>query len=279
MKYAELRFNLYRFVKKVFHNYEGFRKYQDFLAELFVMVGSEQVPHDRTLEKFYVFESDFLDMKFENLPLHLLTMLELVNGYLLATLEFDVNLKIYSVRFFLRAAEDERCVGMLQQVYPKLVTNINLLCNYPETKALLLKLLQAVESEEYSLILDDILNYLPNSKKIVLEGLLEAGRKEFTLTFEEYVKLRILASDTDAHLAACSSKLLSIYPLKMDRDQIERFDLKRFVHRHSNETTNRLSNFAKETFKENKLIIEPMFEKVIGTARELFDEHFDQEGL
>jgi hypothetical protein len=40
MKYAELRFNHYRFVKKVFHNYEGFRKYQDFLAELFVMVGS-----------------------------------------------------------------------------------------------------------------------------------------------------------------------------------------------------------------------------------------------
>lgn len=111
-------------------------------------------------------------MKFQDLPLHTLTMLELANSYLLATLEFDVNLKIYSVRFYLKAAEDERCVDMLQSVYPKLVNNINLLCNFPETKALLLKLMQAVESEEYSLILDDILNYLPNSKKIILESLL-----------------------------------------------------------------------------------------------------------
>ncbi len=112
-----------------------------------------------------------------------------------------------------------------------------------------------------------------------MESLLEAGSKEYTLSFENYVKLRILATDSDASILEPANKLLEIYPLKMDAKQIESLNLNKFVHQHSNETTLRLSNFAKETFKQNPEIISPMFEKVITTAKELFDEGFDQEGL
>ncbi len=71
-------------------------------------------------------------------------MLELINAFLLSALEFDVNLKIFSVKFYLRVADDPRCTTLLQTVYPSLVTNINLLSGFEETKQLLVKLMRAL---------------------------------------------------------------------------------------------------------------------------------------
>lgn len=65
-----------------------------------------------------------------------------------------------------------------------------------------------------------MLNYLPNSKRIVLEALIATNNTHYTFSFEDYVKLRILENDIDAELAASAKRLLEIYPLKMDRKQI-----------------------------------------------------------
>lgn len=281
MIHAELRFEFLLLVKRVFEAWQPFRKYADFLAEMFVKVGGKQVPRDHILEIFEKFEADLLSMTFSELPIHTIHMFELVNSYLLANLDFDVGLKIYSVRFYLKLTEDERCLPTLKKIYPYVISNINLLSGFPEAKELIVRLMRVIDHVHYTDILDDLLNYLPNSKRIVLEALLATNNAHYTFSFEDYVKLRILANDADAVLAASAKSLLDIYPLKMDRVQIEKFDLKKFVERNSNENTERLSNFARETFSkpENAETIEPMFQRVVETARILYDEEFDQEGL
>jgi hypothetical protein len=131
MEYPELRFEFFLFTKKIFDSWPQFRRYQDFLADMFVKMGSQQVPRDHTLDKFYSFETDLLNMTFSSLPIQIINMLELVNSYLLSNLDFDVNLKIYSVKFYLKLTEDERCLSMLKKIYPFIITNINLLSTFP----------------------------------------------------------------------------------------------------------------------------------------------------
>ena len=56
----------------------------------------------------------------------------------------------------------------------------------------------------------------------------------YTHSFEDYVKLRILENDMDASIATSAKNRLGVYSLKMDRAQIEHFDLKKFVERNIN---------------------------------------------
>jgi hypothetical protein len=63
---------------------------------------------------------------------------------------------------------------------------------------------------------------------------LTTNNPHYTLSFEDYVKLRILENDMDASIATSAKNLLGVYSLKMDRAQIEHFDLKKFVERNSN---------------------------------------------
>jgi len=168
MRHPELRFEFLLFTKRVFEAWKPFLRYADFLAEMFMKVGGQQVPRDHILELFEKFEADLLSMKFSDLPIHTINMLELVNSYLLANLDFDVNLKIYSVRFYLKLTEDERCLATLKKIYPYVISNINLLSGFPEAKELIVRLMRVIEFSHYTDILDDLLNYLPNSKRIVL---------------------------------------------------------------------------------------------------------------
>lgn len=57
-------------------------------------------------------------------------MLELANCRLLSSTDFDANLKVHAVRFYLKLTEDERCVHLLEKIYPSIVEHINLLSNF-----------------------------------------------------------------------------------------------------------------------------------------------------
>lgn len=149
MVHAELRFEFLLLTKHIFEIWQPFRRYSDFLAEMFVKVGGQQVPRDHILDQFEKFEADLLSMTFASLPIHSINMLELVNSYLLANLDFDVNLKIYSVRFYLKLTEDERCLPTLKKIYPYVISNINLLSGFPEARELLIRLMRVIEHTRY----------------------------------------------------------------------------------------------------------------------------------
>jgi hypothetical protein len=52
--------------------------------------------------------------------------------------------------------------------------------------------MRVVHHTEYTQILDNMLNYLNPSQRIVLESLVTTNNPEYKLSFEDYVKLRIL---------------------------------------------------------------------------------------
>lgn len=86
-------------------------------------------------------------------------------------------MKVHAVRFYLKLTEDERCVHLLEKIYPSIVEHINLLSNFDETQHLLRRLVKVISHTQYALMLDDLLNYLEPSKLMVLQSLIEANNK------------------------------------------------------------------------------------------------------
>lgn len=121
------------------------------------------------------------------------------------------------------------------------------------------------------------MNYLPTSQKAALSAISIVNR-QYKLNFEDYVKLRILeVEETD--VAKLAKELLQRYPVILNASQLEKFKMKRFVERHSKEVSEKLCSFAKEVISSDTSAVAPFFTKAIDTAKQLYDQKFDQEGL
>lgn len=72
-----------------------------------------------------------------------------------------------------------------------MIQNINLLSQFPETRSILIEVLQVIPESRIEEVLDDLMNYLPTSQKAVLSAVVLSNRNH-QLNFEDYVKLRIL---------------------------------------------------------------------------------------
>ena len=196
--FPELRFQFYLFNRNLFDAEPQYRRHSEFLSELYINVGMNVIPSPAALDKLNVFMSALMNKEFKSIPSHLVEILEYLTQFILG-LGFDISLKLFSVKFYLQLAKEERFHQALQNIYPLLIENINLLSQFPETQSLLVEVLKVIPEERFEELLEDVLNYLNNSKRISLQSILLSGRN-FTLSFEDYVKLRILAAE-DAEIA------------------------------------------------------------------------------
>lgn len=183
-------------------------------------------------------------------------------------------MKLFAEKFYLRLAEEGRFKDSLINIYPFLIQNINLLSQFPETRSLIVEVLKVIPEERVEELLDDLMNYLPTSQKAALSAI-SIVNKNYTLTFEDYVKLRILEVE-DSDIAKLAKELLQRYPVVLNSERLEKFKMKRFVERHSKEVSEKLCSFAKEVMSSDITTVSSFFSKANETAKELYNQKFDQ---
>jgi NhaP-type Na+/H+ and K+/H+ antiporter len=163
--------------------------------------------------------------------------------YLLENMEFDVNLKRYSIQFYHKCIIKNINFHNHGLLFTYIANNINILANSENIQTVLLYLLKNVDKSRIKELFSDILNYIQSTKKLILHTLLKFEFK-YKPEFEEYIKLRILALESNQEISRLSNEILT--EEKQVKDSILTFNMKNFVKKNSKETIEKLCIFIKE---------------------------------
>ena len=169
-----------------------FYQYSQFIADFFVMRGAKITPPVAIMEKTEKFLGYALTLelnKYENDFIFL--FFNEMSEYILENMEFDINLKKLAVRFFNFCIEKDISSWSSTRIYEWLVKNVNILSSCEGIHQLLLFCAKKVTADQHSSLFDEILSYVPNTKRLILSVMGEIP--EYKPEFEDYIKLRILA--------------------------------------------------------------------------------------
>lgn len=158
-------------------------------------------------------------------------------------MEFDVNLKRHAIAFYYKCTLRGIDFGNHELLFTHIANNINILTNTDNIQPFLLHLLQKVDPTRIKELFADILNYILSTKRLILETLLKLDNK-YRPEFEEFIKLRILALESNAEISKLSSSLL--VEEKELKKSILTFNMKNFVKKNSKETIEKLCIFIRE---------------------------------
>ena len=229
----QLRFQFHLLNRSLFNSWAPFRKLSEFLSDSFLNMGTNTVPSSKSINKLTVFMKMVLIGTFKDIPPHFIKIFECMTEYILKE-SFDGILKLLSVKFYLLLGEQEGAQPFLRNIYPLLIKNINLISQFDETLTLLVEVLDTIEKGQFSKLLDDILNYLPVARKVALLGITKSHQK-YCVSFEEYLKLRILESE-DTEASEYARELIKGITSFTPQEKVE-IDTTEFVSKHSKEAS------------------------------------------
>ena len=94
-KYPEPRFQFYLFNRALFDNEPQYKKYSEFLSDIYINVGMNTLPTARHLEKLNAFMQSLLTEELKNVPAHFIRIIEHLTEYILRE-SLDISLKVFS---------------------------------------------------------------------------------------------------------------------------------------------------------------------------------------
>lgn len=260
-----------------------FVRHSGFLGEFFALRHSGITPAVRLMNRCEAFLKELLSLDWEKKDSacsilaggegqFMLLLVNAMSEYLLENMEFDVNLKKLAVRFYLKVTQRGLSFDNDLLLFSHLVANINILAAAEALQPVLAHLLLRVPAARIADLFADILNFILPTKRLILQtvaGLPHRYRPEF----EEFIKLKILALESDREVSQLASQIVQGAEAK----SILSFNMTNFVRKNSKETIEKLCQFIREELTPDST--EPVFALVMRTSEDLYDQGFDQEGL
>lgn len=196
------------------------------------------------MEKCQKFFLEFLNQDYSILPKnnYSITFINDLSLYVLENMEFDLSVKELALNFFNSCIQKKQGIDQVEKLYGFLVKNLNIISNSENIGNVLLYCMGQVDSKRFGELFVEILNYVNKTKKLVLNTLLKSNdeNKSYEPTFEDYIKLRILALDdsADDEISKAAEKLLSLKSKNTSdiSSTIANFDMKNFVKNNTKDT-------------------------------------------
>lgn len=116
------------------------------------------------------------------------------------------------------------------------------------------------------------MNTVDKAKLLVLNVLKNNfGRVEFQPTFDDIIKLRILAIDDKDSIRQLAQTVLNNYPHELNSSKIQNFDLETFILIHSRENAEKFTEFSKEILTKTPDYAKIFFKKVVSSSSSIYD--------
>lgn len=115
-------------------------------------------------------------------------------------MEFDLTIKKLAIHFYSKSQERLLLFNNDELLFTYILKNINILSSSTHLKPVLIRIMKNVDKSRYNELFEDILSFVNDTKILILSvvnDILVKHEVDYQPGFEEYIKLRILALETN----------------------------------------------------------------------------------
>lgn len=162
-------------------------------------------------------------------------------------MEFDLTIKKLAIQFYSKSQERLLLFNNDELLFTYILKNINILSSSQYLKPVLIRIMKNVDKSRYNELFEDILSFVNDTKVLILtvvNDILVKHEVDYQPGFEEYIKLRILALETNVpEISQLSNEIIK--KESSENKDILKFNMKNFLKKNSKETVEKLCIFIK----------------------------------